>query len=205
MLFTERPIAFTDIEATGLEKFRLSLLDPVLVPWHEICEIGLVLVNQKTLEVRCEKNWKTKVPNPYRMNAKAQEINGFDEEQWKDALNLEDALTEYNACAIGAIFAAHNPTYDKSMMEVASAVLNVKWELDYHCIDTWSYALAVLNAKGYFLDSYRLNDLCKFLGLGEEPMPHRAINGARKAFEVYKALRSLPPAPGNGDQVSRCC
>lgn len=209
ILFEDRPIAFTDTEATGLESFRVvpkSFRGELLETWHEICEIGLVLVDPKTLEIIVKRNWKIKINHHERITSEAQEVNGFSEEEWKDAVPLEQALKEYVELTRDAVFAAHNVTFDWGMISVALASLGIKSEMDYHRIDTWSWAIAILNSKGYFLPSYNLSKLCEFLKLGEEPMPHRAINGAMKAYEVFKALRSLPVAKPPEDQpVHRCC
>ncbi|GEM_PF-235989 len=193
MNFEDRLIAFTDLETTGLEKFRNHQpLRGDITPWHEIIEIGLVLINQKTLEVMDQWETKTKIQYPKRMSDKAQEVNGYDPEQWLSAMELEDALREYAKRTENADFAAHNNTFDWGFLEVASVQCGVPLKMDYHRIDLYTYAKAVLDVKGYKLESYRLSNLAEFLKLGKEPLPHRALNGAMKAYEVYKALRALP-------------
>lgn len=188
--FLDRPIAFTDLEMTGLERFRV--VDGVFQPWNEICEIGLVLANHRTLEILDKLNLKVKIEHPERFSPKALEVNGYREEDWKDAISLKEALELYNQKVIGAVFAAHNITFDWGFLEVAYALTGLQSPMDYHRIDLLTNAVGVLQAKGYEREQYRQTKLAEFLGLQPEPMPHRAVNGAMSAYEVYKAIRELP-------------
>lgn len=191
MNFEDRPIAFTDLGTTGLEKFRKQ--DPAirhLTSWHEIFEIGLVLANQKTLEVIDTWNTKVKIQYPHRMTPQARDFNGYNDEDWRDAVDLETALEEYAKRTKEAIFAAHNSIFDCwGFLEAAFTANCVEHKLDFRRICVWNRSQATLEAKGYRLDSYRLDDVAEFLKLGREPLPRRAINGAMKACEVYKALQ----------------
>lgn len=190
MHFLDRPIAFTDLEMTGLDRFRV--VDGVFQPWHEICEIGLVLANHRNLEILDKLNLKVKIGHPERFSPKALEVNGYREEDWKDAISLKEALEIYNQKVAGAVFAAHNVTFDWGFLEVAYALTGLQSTMDYHRIDLLTNAVGVLQAKGYERDHYRQTKLAEFLGLQPEPMPHRAVNGAMSAYEVYKAIRELP-------------
>ncbi len=190
MSFLDRPLAFTDLEMTGLEMFRYE--NGIFQPWHEICEIGLILADQKTLTVMDELNVKVKIEHPERMDPGAQEVNGYDEADWKDALSLKEAMALYNEKVKEAVFTAHNVTWDWGFMDIAYALTGIKTSLDYHRIDLLSHAKAALEAKGYELEKYRLSRLAEFLGLHPEPLPHRAINGARAAYDVYKSIKELP-------------
>jgi DNA polymerase III epsilon subunit-like protein len=190
MNFLDRPIAFTDLEMTGLDRFRV--VNGVFQPWHEICEIGLVLADHRTLTVLDTLDVKVKIEHPERFSPKALEVNGYREEDWKDALSLKEALLLYNQKVVDAVFAAHNVTYDWGFLEVAYALTGLESPMDYHRIDLLTNAVGVLRAKGYELDKYRQTKLAEFLGLQPEPIPHRAVNGAMSAYEVYKAIRELP-------------
>lgn len=195
--FSERPLVFTDLETMGLEKYRSDFPgDDKLYPWHEVCEVGVVLVAQQSLLPVLEWSTKIKVEYPCRASEKALEINGYNPQNWRDAMDLRDALLHYREITRGGVFVAHNVTFDWGFWEIASARWHVPFEMDYHRIDLFSYAKAALDAKGYQLESYRLRDLSKFLGLEDEPMPHRAVNGAMQAYKVFKALRELKPAMG---------
>lgn len=191
MEFKDRPIAFTDLETTGTE--YLSGSGEGIIPWHEICEVGLVVARQSDLKILHTLNEKVKIRFPERMTAKSQEVNGYNETDWRDAKELEEVLIAYNVLASDAIFVSHNATFDWGFLNVAFAKHHITPRLDYHRIDLWTYAKAILDASGYKLDSYRLPDICKFLQISEEPMPHRAINGAMAAYRIYAALNPLMP------------
>mgnify|MGYP001583431399 FL=1 len=38
---------------------------------------------------------------------------------------------------------------------------------------------------------FNLDGIAEFFGMPKEPLPHRAINGAMRALEVYKKLMAL--------------
>src|SRR3989344_7207477 len=73
----EREMAFVDLETTGLDE-RV----------HEIIEIGVVVADQNTLEIKEE--WQARImPEfPERSNKLNREINGFDEQEWQGEPHL---------------------------------------------------------------------------------------------------------------------
>jgi len=190
MKFLDRPLAFTDLEMTGLDIFRV--VDGVFQPWHEICEIGLILADHRTFKILDTLDLKVKIEHPERLTPEAQKVNGYREEDWKEAVSLKEAMEIYNQKVVGAVFAAHNVTFDWGFLEVAYALTGLKSSMDYHRIDLLTNAVGALKAKGYEREQYRQTKLAEFLGLQPEPMPHRAVNGAMSAYEVYKAISNLP-------------
>ncbi len=209
-MFLRDRIVFTDLETTGLEK--LKLLNPTtrdLVPWAEICEIGLVLVDYKTLEVVDTFDAKVKINYPYRVEPEAAILNGYNENDWLYARELRDVLEAYNRFAAEATFAAHNAAFDRGFLEIAYAKEGLESKLRGRpIIDTQETARSITESKGYTLDSFSLKNLAAFLGLEPEPLPHRALNGAMLSYRIFKALRglkqnderehSLPQNPGAG-------
>jgi len=175
MDFKDRPLAITDLEMTGL--------DPSV---HEIIEIGLVVVDQKACRVLDTLDVKVKPEHPETVEKAAIAVNGYNADDWKDAVALKDAMEFYSAKTKDAIFCAHNVTFDWVFMSEAFKRTGVKNQMDYHKIDLLSLAWAKL--KDSELRTLRLNGIAKFLGIAEEPNPHRAINGAMTAYEVYKQL-----------------
>ena len=176
----DRPVAITDTESTGLDRNQ-----------HVIIEIGLVLVDQRTLEVLDEFETKIK-PTPEevaRASPRALEVNGYNDEEWKGAPSLKWAMGEYARRVPGAMFAAHNACRDWGFMENAFNVTGVEDPLDYHRIDLFSVAFEKLRHSG--LRNFNLHILAAHLGIPEEPKPHRAINGARCAYQIYRRLREM--------------
>lgn len=171
----KRNLAFTDIETTGLDPMN-----------YEIIEIGLVVVRQDTLEVLDELNVKIKPKNPDHMDPGAVERNGYRKEDWEGAGNLKDAILQYSEKTKNAIFCAYNATFDWPFMLEAFRKTGVKDTMDYHRLDIFTLAWEKLQKEK--LESLGLSSVSEHLGLVTEPVPHRAINGARSSLEVYKKL-----------------
>lgn len=174
----DRPIAITDIETTGL------------VPGHhEIIEIGLVLVSQRTLDVIDTFETKVMPLYPDRISASAQRVNGFDPTAWVDAPDLLTAMREYATLTPEAMFCAHNVTFDWEFMRRAFETTGVKNRMDYHRLCNMTHVWASLRHRG--LTSVSQNAAAKFLGLPPEPPEHRAINGAKLAYEIFRKLAQM--------------
>ncbi|HNW96665.1 MAG TPA: exonuclease domain-containing protein [Candidatus Paceibacterota bacterium] len=173
----ERPIAIVDVETTGLDS---SI--------HEIIEIGLILINQKTLEILNKVNLKIKPEHIERAFEKSLVINGYNENDWKDGLSLLEAMSIFNEKTKDAIFCSYNVVFDWSFIIEAFKKVNIKDQMDYHRIDLLSMGWARFIKLG--LEKFNLNEIAKQFNIAEEPLPHRAINGATIAFEIYKKLIS---------------
>ena len=175
---TSRSIAITDIETTGL--------NPKL---HEILEIGLLVIDQQSFQVIDTLNFKIK---PEHIEAASQEslaVNGYKESDWKDAITLNEAMRVYSDKTKKAIFCSHNVTFDWSFINEAFSQTGVANQMDYHRLDLLTIAWTALANKS--VRFFNLNRLASYLGIPEEPTPHRAINGARTAYEVFKKLVSM--------------
>lgn len=175
MSMAGRTIAITDIETTGL--------DPMA---HEIIEIGLFVVDQKTLSVVDRLDVKVRPEHIETAQREALKVNGYRAEDWSGAVSLKEAMTLFGEKTRGAIFCAHNVTFDWFFVHEAFRKTGVKSELDYHRIDLFTLAWAKLRKEG--LEHFTMNAVAKYLGIPEESSPHRAMNGAMLACEVYKKL-----------------
>lgn len=171
----ERRIAFTDVETSGLDSAI-----------HEILEIGLVLVNQKTGEIIDTLDIKVKPEHIETANPEALKVNGYSEADWQDAVSLLDAMTLYSQKASDAIFCSHNVTFDWSFIAEAFKKAGLKSTLDYHRLDL--FTLIWTKTQGTKIESFSLSKVAAFLGLPEEPLPHRAINGASTAHEIFMKI-----------------
>jgi DNA polymerase III epsilon subunit-like protein len=176
--FLDRPLAFTDIESTGLD-----------VLTHEIIEIGLVVADQRTLAVIDELEVKVRPDSIELASPEALKVNGYRPEDWQDAVSLGEAMSVYAVKTAEAIFVAHNVTFDWSFIDMAFRLTGVRNGLDYHRLDILTMAWQKLRHSG--LAKYNLNEIAKFVGAPGEPMPHRALNGARNAYEVFIRLAQL--------------
>lgn len=172
-----KPIAITDVETTGY--------DPMT---QEIIEIGLVLVNQETLEIINTLDVKVRPEHLETATEDALKFNGYNPADWRNALTLKEAINLYAEKTKGAIFCAHNVTFDWSFINEAFKKTGVKDQMDYHRLDLLT--MIWLKYRNSGLQKFRLNEAAKFLGIAEESKPHRAINGAILAYKIYKQIVS---------------
>ena len=171
----KRPIAITDVETTGLDPQK-----------HEIVEIGLVLIDQETGEVIDTLDLKVKPEHIETADDVALKLNGYNETDWQDAVTILEAIALYGKKAENAIFCSHNVTFDWSFILEAFKKAGQKNTLDYHRLDL--FTLIWTKTRDSKIESFNLNRVAQFLGLPEETLPHRAINGARTAHEIFKKI-----------------
>jgi len=173
----ERPIAITDVETTGLDSTI-----------QEIVEIGLVVIDQKTLEILDTLNVKVKPEHIETADEFALNLNGYNETDWKNAITLKEAMSLYGDKTKDAIFCAHNMTFDWSFIFEAFKKTGIKDQMDHHRVDL--FTMIWMKFRNSDFEKFNLNEVAKRLGIPEEPMPHRAINGTMTAYEIYKKLVS---------------
>lgn len=172
------PIAIVDLETTGLD-YHI----------HEIIEIGMVLVDQKTLEIKDTMDVKVRPLHIERASPKAMEVNGYNEEDWVGACDLKKAMIILSAKSKGAMFCSQNTTFDWGFCQEGFYKTNVNNMMDYHRLDLLTMSWLTLRNSG--LDKFNLFAVSQFLGLEPEPLPHCAFNGALNAYEVFKKLISI--------------
>ena len=176
MEFFKRPLAITDLELTGLD-----------AQIHEIIELGLLVMDQKTLKVIDKFEVKIKPEHIKTAVRKALEANGYNERDWKRAWPLKDALEIYAEKTKNAIFLAQNAYSDWAFINEAFKKSAVEDPLDYHRLDLFSIGWS---RRDRFpgLAKFSLSSMCKYFGIEPEPKPHRAMNGAKKNLEVLRKL-----------------
>jgi DNA polymerase III epsilon subunit-like protein len=172
MRFAERPLAITDIETTGLD-----------AAVHEIIELAVLVVDQKSLKVRGQYHTRVKPVRIRTAAAKALEVVGYDPAAWRSAVDLETALAVYSQKAADGIFVSYNVFLAYSFLDAGFKTTGIEDPTDYHRLDIFSLAWSRLGPGPANLDS-----ICKRLGITPEPKPHHAMDGALKQLEVLKAL-----------------
>ncbi len=194
-------LLFLDLETTGHDP--LKKVNGYLVPWHEIIDIAALLVEQKNLKVLGFLKTKVRPEHPERCLPNL--VNHYPERaargEWDEAVPLRHALDELLPFASKygtvAVPGGQNWFFDWSFLTVAFAWCDISESeyskhLHYTRFDTRSMAVQELLRPGEVYDpaefSIRNGRLLTRLGLEPEPEVHEAINGARKAFEVYRKL-----------------
>lgn len=198
------PLFFTDLETTGHDP--LKRIGNHLIRWHEIIDIGGIMVDQKTLQILATFEAKIIPKHPERClpnlinDYLARAMRG----EWKDALPLETVIkllfgfiNQFHAVCIPG---GQNWFFDWNFLSVAFAWCGIsekEWRKYFHYtrFDTRSMAIQELLAVHETYDpeefSLRNGRLLERLEIEPEPEVHKAINGAMKAFEIYKKLRKL--------------
>jgi DNA polymerase III epsilon subunit-like protein len=170
-------LAFIDLETTGI-----NIID------NEIIEIGCVLTNPN-LKVIEEFEIKIKPKNIYTANKTALKITHYNEEDWKSALDLADAMKILLQKTKDCIMVGQNVAFDVAFLEYNFARLELSNMMHYHKLDTISVAWAKMNKKKDF-EHFSLREMCKYFNIKNDN-PHSAVSDARATFKLYKKLMSL--------------
>lgn len=170
-------LAFIDIETTGL-----SVLE------HEILEIGCIITDHK-LKIKEEFELKVKPQNIERADKTALKINHYNEEDWKDAYELKDALKIFSKKVKDCIMVGQNVAFDSSFLEYSLLKNNFKNTMHYHRLDTISIAWAKFHKNKDF-EHFSLREMCKYFGIKNEN-PHNALSDAFATYLLYKKLMNL--------------
>ena len=90
---------------------------------------------------------------------------------------------------------AQNSFFDWSFLSEAFKQTGVEDHTDYHRVDLFSIGWFTLSQSNGSkskefpkLKEFTLKSMCQHFDLESELMPHRALNGARKALEVLRKL-----------------
>jgi len=170
-------LAIVDLETTGLNPAK-----------DEIIEIGAVLVSWPELEEKDVDSFETRVkPSPLvTVTPEAAKVNGYNLIDWDYAPRLSDIWGAFKFYLGGKNTAilAQNVTFDWGFLMEAEWVLGTL-DVDYHRLDLCSMAL-IMRPE---LQSLSMVNLAPYFGIDPEPLPHRAINGARTALQILRKLR----------------
>ncbi len=171
----DRDLVFIDLETTGLH------ID------HEITEIGWLKVNQKDLSIIEEKNIKIKPQHIETADQKALKITNYSEENWKDAISIEEAMTLFIESNQGCILIGYNFFYDWAWLyRTLNELGATNPPFYYHKLDVLSMAYIILKDVPN-IENFSLNNICEFFDIKRENA-HNAFYDAKFTFEVYKKL-----------------
>ncbi len=179
-MLLNQPLAFVDIETTGIDKDK-----------HEIIELACVIARMKdgalevvdTLDVKIQpKHIETAEPQALR-------INGYNDADWLFAISLESALQQFIKKTEGAIFLAHNITFDYPFIEKALKDVGLEHKMHFQKIDTLSLAFGILH-KNDDLGKLSLRALCDQFGI-ENKKAHSAFADTYALYEVFRKLMNV--------------
>ncbi len=169
----ERPLAFVDLEFSGLSAA------------NEILQIGVVLVSQPHFEIVGE--WQTRVIPRHLENGdrRALKLIGYTAGKWKDALPLKEALERFDAFVSGAVLIGYNVVGD--FFQLKKSFYQVGLEPSYHwqVLDVQSMIFSDLYRS--HMDGFRMREVVKYFHLKNQQW-HDALVDARATYEIFKKL-----------------
>lgn len=176
----QQPLAFIDVETTGLDRDK-----------HEIIELAAVITKMKDGVLTVVDQLDLKI-HPARIEdaePQALRINGYNEADWLFAVSLEDAMKEFASKTQGAVFVAHNATFDWGFIESAFKQTGTENKMHYHKLDTLALAFGVLHNNDD-IGKLSLRALCEKYEV-ENKKAHSAFADAYATYEVFKHLMNL--------------
>ncbi len=174
-----RDLCFLDVETTGS-----------VFGYHEIVDIAAVRTVPDASTILRKWHKRIRPRHPERFSSYARDLNGYTPELWAGTEEPTPSLwKEFVAFVKDCVPVCHNPSFDRAFITLAATKHDIlELGLDYHWIGTESLAWPLY--KQGVLPSLSLESLCTFFGVGVEPRPHTALNGALACWRVYQALIS---------------
>ena len=165
---------YIDVETTGLDHTI-----------HEIISIAIIAENSKTGNILGEFDRKIKPMSIGSAEPKALEINGYNLEGWKDAVepSLDIAetiagLLDHEDCGL---WVGHNPYFDKRFIDAFLRKYGDGSKLDYMpMLDTRQVAMALFWPE---LRRFSLQNVRAHMGLGRSQI-HQARSDAFICREI---------------------
>ena len=121
--------------------------------------------------------------------AQALRINGYNPADWLFAVSLEDAMKEFAKKTDGAVFVAHNITFDYGFIETAFKTTEIEGKMHFYKLDTLSLAFGILHTNDD-PGKLSLRVLTEKYGI-ENKKAHSAFADAYATYEVFKKLMNL--------------
>lgn len=183
-----------DTETSGLFNFKLPA-DALGQP--RLANLAMVFLNEK-FDAVLEIDHLIK-PDGWVLTPEAAAVNGLTVEILNDlGVPILGVLEEYSALIEqGYIIAAYNSQFDTKIMrgELRRAGMPDLFEKTPNiCLMRAATAICKLPGKRGFKFP-KLSEACAFFKLEPEPMPHTALNGARKAVDILLAMHKLGVLP----------
>ena len=170
-----RPLAFVDVETTGLD------------PWtHAIVEVAVLRVDPDTYAMLDQFQSRVRPPPDVPVEADAARLNGYSPEAWADAPAEAEVLPRVAEALRGSLVAGHNVAFDWSFLRAAFRRAGVvPADVDHHLLDTASLAWPLLR-RGR-VPSLSLRVLCAHFNIPSDGA-HRAMPDVLRTVLLYRHL-----------------
>jgi DNA polymerase-3 subunit epsilon len=179
-MILQQPLAFIDVETTGLNSDTAEIIELGVVI-AKFKDNELVVIDQLDVKIRPE-HLETAEPAALR-------INGYNEVDWLFAVTLADAMKSFADKTSGAVFVAHNLTFDYAFIDRAFKNTGIENKMHYHKLDTIALAFGVLHNQDD-MNKFSLKALTEYYGI-ENKKAHSAFADAYATYELFKKLLNL--------------
>ena len=175
-----RALAFIDLETTGLK------------PTSEIIEMAVIKVDPEKLSIIEEWSIKIKPEDIKSANPESLRVNGYNEKEWEDAVDIRVGLTIFNEKVKDCILVGHNIAWDLLWIQNAFQSHGISKSFYYQALDTISLAYAKLyhKIKSGEISFLGLDVLVNYCGVRWESR-HRALEDARATYQVFVKLINM--------------
>lgn len=176
---------FLDTETTGLDE-----------EVHEIIEVSLLI---ETVDLESPERpspvveWSKKIKPQHLENAspEALAVNGYNEEDWKDAVPFEEVASELRLLLMNGVLVGHNIQFDIRFLQKAFKRAGVEADLGHHFIDTVTLAYEHWGISGE-VEKLSLDTLRKYLRIPVAKI-HSSLKDAYDCRAVfYRTIRLSP-------------
>lgn len=174
MPLPERDLCFFDLEST-----RLDLKG-------EIIEIGAIRVEPQEFKVLKELELKVKPVRLEEADPEGLAVSGYHEDDWKNAVSLEDGIKTFLEFADDSILVANNLPFDWMWLQKAIENLGLQPTYFFKGLDIFSLAWLKLKDREE-ISNLSLRQLADYFNV---PMgrQHRALDDAKTAYGIFLKL-----------------
>lgn len=155
-----------DIETTGFSATE-----------NNIIEIGAVKITDGEIVDNFSTFVNPKEPIPYRI----EKLTGINDSMVADAPFINDALTQFRSFCEGAVYVAHNASFDMGFLMEKERVSGIEREYSY--VDTLGLSRLLVPE----ISKFKLDNLCKFFKISLENH-HRAVDDAKATAHIFLKL-----------------
>lgn len=169
--FKDLDLAFIDTETTGRD-FE-----------HELIEIAVVRTSGFNFSVLDEWEVKIKPKHIETADPESLKVNHYDEEDWKDALDIGDAMKIFLEKTENTILVAHNLVFDWFYIHKALKDCGLEPTFWFKGLDTVSLAWLKLRDNPE-VKTLSFRELTGHFDIKQEK-PHSALDDARAAYQLF--------------------
>jgi DNA polymerase III alpha subunit (gram-positive type) len=165
------------------------------VQMHEVLDLaGVRAALQPALPE--EEAWGARVRPKHIGNAvpAALKVVGYSSKEWKNALELEEALEKFSAAGRDAVVTGWGIGQDMAFLAETYRRLQQPWPFAMVALDVQPIARALLKGGGQ-VDRFNLGHVADRLGIGRLG-EHGALADAYATYDVLVKLLELAPAGG---------